>query len=168
MNAMNSPMFVSGVIVGVLALIFFTPFVMARGISKMDGRSGAGNAILCAIPIVNIIRSEVIYFGGIRLLSISTILSIIGIAVRVIVWRFAFNNVMLGTISIVLFFGALILYAIANMLFIFTVIKDADAVRGFKLFLLSFAFPFGQYYIGAYLNNVIAHNMSREDTFKRV
>jgi hypothetical protein len=162
-----SPLIASGVIVGVLALIFFTPFVMARGISKLDKRSGAGNFILCMIPIVNVIRAEKIYYGRVKLLGVSSILLVIVTALRFAVWFNFYDNIILGTGSFVLFWVSVVLYAAANMIFVYTVIHDADALRGFKLFLFTIAFPFGQYYIGAYLNNVIAHNMAREDTFKR-
>ena len=53
------------------------------------------------------------------------------------------------------------------MVFVYNVIHDADALRGGKLILFSVAFPFGQYYVGQYLANVVRHMQAKEDTFKR-
>ena len=74
---------------------------------------------------------------------------------------------MLGTISVVAFWISLALWLIGNMVFVYNVIHDADALRGGKLILFSVAFPFGQYYVGQYLANVVRHMQAKEDTFKR-
>ena len=161
-----SDLVMSGLIVGVLAMIFFTPFLMARGISKLDERSGAGNMVLCALPIVNLARAEKIYYGRFKLCTISPIIAIVCIVARFFIWRNAYDNVTLGTISVVLFWLSILFYFISNMIFVYNVINDASVMSGPKLLLFTIAYPFGQYYVGAYLNNVIRHNKNMEDTFK--
>lgn len=157
----------SGLIIGLLAMLFFTPFCMAKGISKMDGELSAGEYILCMIPIFNIIRAELKYHGKIHVVTLSWILLVIGIVQRYFLWRYMYNNVTVGTISIIVFWIVIAFYFIANMLFVFIVIHDAGAVTGFKLVLLTIGYPFGQYYVGAYLANVVRHMQEREETFKR-
>ena len=161
-----SEVLMSGLIVGVLAIIFFTPFLMARGISKLDERSGASDILMCAIPIVNLARAEKIYYGKFKLCTISPIIAIVCIVARFFIWRNAYGNVALGTVSVVLFWLSILFYFISNMIFVFNVINDAGVMSGPKLVLLTIAYPFGQYYVGAYLNNVIRHNKKMEATFK--
>lgn len=157
----------SGIIVGLIAIMLWTPALMSIGISKFEGDITAGEKFLCCIPIFNVIRAEVKYYGKIRLVAISTVAVILCSLFRVLAWWYLYSNVTIGTLSIVLFWGAIALWAISNMVFVYNVIHDADAVRGGKLILFSIAFPFGQYYIGNYLANVVRHMQSKEDTFKR-
>jgi carbon starvation protein CstA len=162
-----SETFVSGIIVGLLAIMFWTPALMSMGISKMEGEISGGERVICCIPIVNIIRSEYKYFGRLRLVTFSTIFVILISVFRVGVWYKYYQNVTLGTVSIVLFWAALAFWIVSNMMFVYTVIHDADALRGAKLLFYTIAFPFGQYFIGAYLPNIIRHAQAKEDTFKR-
>lgn len=157
----------SGVIVGLIAIMFWTPALMAMGVSKFEGDLTAGERFICCIPLVNIIRAEHKYYGKLHMASITTILFIIVAVFRVAVWWNFYNNVMLGTISVVAFWVSLALWLIGNMVFVYNVIHDADALQGGKLFLFSVAFPFGQYYVGQYLANVVRHMQAKEDTFKR-
>lgn len=162
-----SELTMSGLIVGIIAILFWTPFLMARGVSKLDERSGAGDMILCAIPILNMARAEKIYYGRFKLCTISPALFAVIVGARVYIWRTMYNNPTIGTISIVLFWLGLAFYLISNMLFVYTVIHDADACQGVKLILLTIAFPFGQYYIGTMLVNVIRHMKEQEATFRK-
>lgn len=157
----------SGIIVGLIAMMFWTPALMAMGISKFEGDLSVGERIICCIPLVNVIRAEVKYYGKIRLVTIATFAFIIASIFRVFAWWNMYENVTIGTVSIVLFWATLALWAIANMVFVYNVINDAAALRGGKLLLFSVAFPFGQYYVGTYLANVIRHMQSKEDTFKQ-
>lgn len=157
----------SGLVVGLIAMLFVTPFYMAKGISKMEGDLTATEYILCAIPVFNIIRAEIKYWGHIKFCTISWILLIVGVVQRVLLWRFMYQNVTAGTISIIIFWAVIAFYFIANMLFVFSVINDARAITGFKLFLITVGYPFGQYYIGTMLANVVRHMQEKEATFKR-
>lgn len=157
----------SGIIVGLAAMLFFTPFCMAKGISKMDGEMTMSEYVLCAIPLFNIIRAEIKYHGRIHVCTISLITFIIGIVQRILLWYYMYNNYAANVISNVVFWLAVAFFFVANMIFVFIVIHDAQAVTGFKLFLLSFGYPFGQYYVGNYLANVVRHMKEKEATFKR-
>lgn len=162
-----SELVLSGLIVGLIAMIFFTPFLLAKGVSRLEGELTAKEYILCAIPIINTIRAERKYLGKIGIHCISTIILILGITFRVVQWRFMYSNITMGLIGMAIFWFSLLLFAIGNIVLVYTIINDANTVRGFKLILLSVAYPFGQYYIGSYLVNVIRHMKEQESTFKR-
>lgn len=157
----------SGIIVGLLAILFWTPYLMSKGVVSLEGSFTAKDRVIAFIPFVNIITAEKRYLGKIGFCTISVILLILGITSRVIIWWNFYDNVTLGTASIAIFWIVIALYLIANILFVRMVISDARAARGIKLLLLSVAYPFGQYYVGAYLGNVIRHMQKKEETFKR-
>ena len=154
----------SGLVVGILAMLFFTPFKMARGISKINGDSGLGDTILCAIPILNLIVASKKYYGKHGLMLISPIVLIVGVIARVFIWYNYYQNVTLGTISIILFWGVILFYLISNCAFCYRVMVDAGC-SGIKMWLMIIAYPLGQYYIGTVLTNVIANNMKTKETF---
>lgn len=156
----------SALVVGLLAMFLWTPFLMARGISKIADVSGPADWVLCAIPIINLARAEKLYYGRFKLCTISPALFVVASVARMYIWRNMYQNVTLGTVSIVLFWVSLIFLAVSNMIFVYTVIHDAEAMSGFKLILISLLFPFGQYYVGTMLSNVIRHMKEREATFK--
>lgn len=157
----------SGVIVGLIAIMFWTPALMAMGVSKFEGDLTPGERLICCIPLVNVIRAEYKYYGKLHMVSITSVSFAIVAVARIFIWWNFYDNVMLGTISVVAFWISLALWLIGNMVFVYNVIHDADALRGGKLILFSVAFPFGQYYVGQYLANVVRHMQAKEDTFKR-
>ena len=162
-----SELVLSGLVIGLIAMIFFTPFLFAKGVSRLEGELTAKEYVLCAVPIINTIRAERKYFGKIGIHCISTIILILGVTFRVLQWRFMYSNVTMGLIGMAIFWFSLLLFAIGNTVIVYTIINDTNTVRGFKLILLSVLYPFGQYYIGAYLINVIHHMKEQESTFKR-
>ena len=156
----------SGLIVGIIALIFWTPYLMSKGVSSLEGDVSFKEKLLCFTPVFNIIRAEKKYYGKVGLTSIAVVTSIVAIVFRIVCWYKFYSNVTLGTISLVVFYLGILFYIIANCKFVYNVINDADAVSGGKLMLYTIAFPFGQFYIGSFLANVIKHNMNKEATFK--
>lgn len=162
-----SNLMLSGVIVGLFAIMFWTPALMSMGVSKFEGDLTVGEKILCCIPIFNIIRAEKKYYGKFRVVTWSTIIMVLAIIFRFVTWYKMYENVTVGTIGIVLFWGTIALWLIANMIFVYNVINDAQALTGGKLILYSIAFPFGQYFVGNYLANVVRHMQAKEDAFKR-
>ena len=156
----------SGIIVGVLAILFFTPYLMAKGVSKLDGRTGFGEKVLCAIPFFNLARAEKIYYGHIGIMTFSPIILIAGIATRFYLWYYMYSSDIANTIRVVVFYGVIIFYFISNMIFVYTVLHDSKAVSTGLLVVYTIAFPFGQYYVGNYLSNVIRHQQEKENTFK--
>lgn len=156
----------SCLIVGILALLLYTPFCMARGVSKIAGESGTLDVVLCALPLINLARAEKLYYGKFRLCTISPIVLIVASVVRMYIWRNMYTNVTMGNISMLLFWAAILFCIVSNIIFVYTVIHDAEAMSGFKLIFISVAYPFGQYYVGTMLSNVIRHMQEKEATFK--
>lgn len=159
---------VSGIIVGLLAMILWTPYLMARGIFSLgvEGKVPIPTKIKAAVPILNLVIAEKEYYGKFGLILGSYITLILGVIQRYIAWRYMYENVKVGTASILLFWGLVLLFLFANMKFVYNVIKDAGAMSGFKLIIFTIAYPFGQYYVGVYLSNVIRHNKAKKETFK--
>lgn len=162
-----SPLVYSGLIVGVLAMVFFTPYLYAKGVSQLEGDLTIGEKMLCMIPVFNTIRAERKYLGKFGFHFFATIFAFVAIVARVVQWWYAYNNITLGLICMGAFWLGLLLFVISNCILVFTVIHDANAVTGIKLLLLTIAYPFGQYYVGAYLSNVIRHMQESEATFQR-
>lgn len=156
----------SCLVIGVLAMVLYTPFCMARGVSKIAGESGPLDFILCAVPLFNLARAEKLYYGKFHLCTFSPVVFVFAFIVRFYIWRNMYTNVMMGNVSMILFWAALMFYVVSNIIFVYTVIHDADAMQGFKLIVMSVAYPFGQYYVGTMLANVIRHMQEKEDTFK--
>lgn len=156
----------SCLIVGILALLLYTPFCMARGVSKIAGESGTLDVVLCALPLINLARAEKLYYGKFRLCTISPIVLIVAFVARMYIWRNMYTNVTMGNISMLLFWAAILFCIVSNIIFVYTVIHDAEAMSGFKLIFISVAYPFGQYYVGTMLSNVIRHMQEKEATFK--
>ena len=132
-----SNLVLSGLIVGLIVMIFFTPFMLAKGVSKLEGELTLKEYILCMIPLFNTIRAEYKYFGRIGIHCISTITLILGVTFRVLQWRFLYSNITMGLIGMAIFWFSLLLFVIGNIVVVYTIINDARIIRGFKLILLS-------------------------------
>lgn len=154
-----------GFLIGILAILFYTPYKMARGISKLASMDYGANTLLCMIPLVNIIRAEKQYFGKISIVTISTIAAVVSFGLRLITLFFMIDNVPICTASVGLMIAAFLFMIFANMRFVFIVINDADAMSGFKLWLFTLLYPFGQWYIGTYICTVIANKQRFVETF---
>lgn len=157
----------SGFVVGVLIIMFYTPYMLAKGVWSLEDDMTVSQHLVCLIPIYNIIKAEKMYKGKYGFVTFSTVFSFVAIIIRVFIWYTSYNNVTMSLVSLALFWGAILIFCIANISFVYLILSDADAVAGLPLLLYSLAFPFGQFYIGAYLSNVIKHKKVQEDTFKR-
>lgn len=165
---MSDSMF-SGVIVGVLAMIFYTPMKMALGIAAInnDGDSVSfSDKLSCAIPVFNIGWAEKKYYGKISLCTIATILLLLFAALRVLAWWYFYENVTIGTGSIILLYVGVLLFYVANARFVYDVLTTAEAADGVKKWFYVLFFPLGQYFIGSSVANIIKYNMAQEDVFR--
>lgn len=157
----------SGLIIGVLAMLFFTPYCMAIGISKLEDEPTMTEKILCMIPIFNICRAEKKYYGSIRLASIGSIFVTVMIIVRVVfILGVSVTNPLVGNVTLALLWVSLALYIISQMVFVYGVVNDSGCVTTGKRILMSVFYPFGQYYVGNYLSNVMRHMQEKQETFK--
>lgn len=161
-----SQFIMSGLIVGLIGMLLWTPYLMCRGVCSLEGELTFMDKVLCAIPLFNIIRAEKKYYGKFSLVAISIVTFFIGFVVRFLTWRYMYQNATVGTITYFMFWAVILFYFIANMRFVFNVIHDVNATTGLSLFALTIFYPFGQYYIGTYLGNVMKAMQRKEKTFK--
>lgn len=162
-----SQFIMSGLIVGLIGMLLWTPYLMCRGVNSLEGELTITDKILCAIPLFNVMRAEKKYYGKISLVTISIVTFFIGFAIRFFTWRYMYQNATIGTITYFLFWAVILFYFFSNMKFVFNVINDAKATAGVSLFALTIFYPFGQYYVGTYLGNVMKAMQRKEKTFKK-
>lgn len=162
-----SELMLSGLVVGILAIIFWTPYLMAKGVCTLDGEFGIKERILSFIPLFNMAYAEKKYYGKCPKTIFAYVFVIAAFVFRVWSWYFNYENHTLAMVSTVILWISLASYFVVNMIMVFNIINDAQAMTGLKLILFTVAYPFGQYYIGAYLINVINHMKKQEATFVR-
>lgn len=157
---------IGGMFVGLIIMIFYTPACLAMAVDKMNGDREVGNFILSWIPCINIIRAEFKYLGKIGLTGISTLLTIILIVFKLIVYFFMYEQTLINFIALILIVLSIMFMYISNVVLVYTIIKDADVISGFNAFLLSIIFPIGQWYINSGLLSIIREKQEREATFR--
>lgn len=155
-----------GLLVGVLAMLFYTPYCLAAGIDRLNG-NGAGFKPKCCIPIVNTISAEVNYFGKMGFLSFTTLGFILSVVLKVCTWLFMHSNTTVNLITTFLVIGLFALLYIANCWFVYIVIHDADILGMAKLLMFTIIFPIGQWYIKNGVAVVVEKRKYKEDTFKK-
>lgn len=158
---MNS-VIMSAAIVGVLFIIFYIPFLLAKGVSQMayGKKLEMGILLRCWIPIYNVFYADQTYFGGIKFASGGLVAMLVTTVLRVVQWYFMYDNEILARVCIVMFcFGIGYWYA-SNCFTSFIIMKESGAVGIGKSILYSIIFPFGYFYIGQFIVNVVSHKMS--------
>lgn len=154
----------SGLLIGVLAMLFYTPYCMAAGIDRMNG-GGHRFKPKCCIPIFNTIYAEVSYLGKMGLLSFSTLLFILGVVAKICTWLFIHQSTTINMVTTILVLALLLLLYVANCWFVYMVIHDADCLDTWKLIIFALVFPIGQWYIRS-VAVVIEKRQYKEATFK--
>ena len=162
-----SNLMASGLLIGVLAMIFWTPYMMAIGIAKLNQEDVTwGLRFKCFIPVYNIIKAEVDYYGKMKWLSIATLAFLFSCVAKVFTWLFVHSNVTVNLITTLLVMILFVFQLIMNMVFVYIVIHESDALPPIKTIVFAIAYPIGQYYIGSYVATVVKNNRNREETFK--
>lgn len=162
-------MMYTGLCVGIFAMLFYTPVLLALGVNKVtypDYPLTAGEFICCCIPIFNVIRAEKQWYGKLFLNFFSILAAIVFTALRVFTYIQMRDNVVVCQISVMLFVVAWLFLFIANMLFVWNVLTTCDAMTTFKRVLFSVFYPFGQFFIGKYLSTVIRNSTKLASTYE--
>lgn len=154
------------VLIAFALMSLWTPYLMAKGIESLSGPLTTGSKIKCMIPIFNILRAEKNYYGSIKFCGISTILVVLLTVVKLSTWFFLNSMGQLNFITSVLWLLSFLLVYIANCIFVYTVIHDADVMSGGKLFLYTIIYPIGQYYIGTQVAGAIARVEREAEAFR--
>lgn len=159
-------MMYTGLFFGVIFMVFWTPFLMAKGIQKLEvERLSVGETIMCLIPLFNIIRAEKMFYGKIGLCFWGIVLSIVGVVARVAAIMVNRENAILYYITLALFIIGFLVAYISNVRFVYTVIKKSNALTTGKRWLFSLLYPMGQWFIGNYLANILKNQKKIKDVF---
>lgn len=158
---MNS-IVLSAAIVGMLFIIFYIPYLLAKGVSQMAyGRKlEPGILLRCWIPVYNIFYADKTYFGKLSLSSYGFVAMFVCTLLRVVQWYYMYNNVVMARIFIVLFILSIIAWYLLNCITSFIIMHESGVINAGKAVLYSIIFPFGYFYIGQFLANVISHKVS--------
>lgn len=156
----------NGMIFGIFCIIFYTPYLAAKGVLSLDGEFPIKERIKSLIPIFNIVYTEKFYYGRIGLCTISTLSVIISFVLRIFLWYNFYENVTIGTVSIIVLYASIAFFIFANMKFVYDVIADSAVLQDWKFWFFVIAFPMGQWYIGTCINNAIKYNKKIEETFR--
>ena len=157
-----NPIIVSAAIVGVLFIIFYIPYLLAKGVSQMAYGKKLEFSILarCWCPVYNIFFADQQYFGKLSFSSYGFIAMVICTILRVAQWYYMYDNAVLARIFITLFLLSIVAWYILNCVTSFIIMHETGVVSTGKAVLFSIIFPFGYFYIGQFLANVIAHSMA--------
>lgn len=158
----------SGLIVGVLLIIFYVPYLLAKGLTQIcyDKKLTGGQQVKCAIPIYNVFYADLTYYGKLSLPSWAFIAVVVVIIGRVLQWLFLYDaSEILTQVMVVAVWAVLAFWWIANAINSFMIMKDSTVVPVGKAIIFSIIFPLGYFYIGSYLVNVMLHELnSQEDS----
>lgn len=156
----------SGLIVGVLLIIFYVPYLLAKGLTQIcyDKKLTAGQHVKCAIPIYNVFYADKIYWGKLSLPSWSFIVLIIVTVLRLVQWIFFYDaSEILTQVMVLAMYAAVILWWVANVINSIMIMKSSTVVPMGKAVVFSIVFPLGYFYIGNYLVNVMLHALNRQE-----
>lgn len=154
------------VLIALTLISLWTPYLMAKGIESLSGHVSCATKIKCMIPIYNILRAEKNYYGSIKFCGISTILVFVLTIVKLSTWFFLNSMGQLNFITSILWLLSFVIVYIANCIFVYTVIHDADVMGGGKLLLYTIVYPIGQYYIGTQVAGAIARVEREAEAFR--
>lgn len=158
---MNS-IVLSGAIVGMIFIIFYIPYLLAKGVSQMAYGKKLEPAILvrCWIPVYNIFYADQAYYGRLGFASYGFIAMVVCTIIRVFQWYFMYDNAILARVCIILFVGSIVVWYFMNCVTSFIIMNESGAVNVLKCVFYSIIFPFGYFYIGQFLANVMAHRFA--------
>lgn len=152
----------SAAIVGMLFIIFYIPYLLAKGVSQMayGKKLEAGILARCWIPIYNIFYADKTYFGKVSYASYGFICMVVCTVLRVAQWYFMYDNAILARVFIILFYTSIVGWYVTNCVTSYMIMHESRVLNVGKCILFSIIFPFGYFYIGQFLTNVITHNIS--------
>lgn len=153
---------ISAAIVGVLFIIFYIPYLLAKGVSQMAYGKKMETSILarCWIPVYNIFYADKAYFGKLSFQSYGFIAMVVCTVLRVVQWYFVYDNAVLARVFIILFYLSIVVWYLLNCATSYVIMHESGVVNVGKSILYSIIFPFGYFYIGQFLANVVAHSVA--------
>lgn len=154
-------------LVGLVAMLFVTPAVYAKGIKELDEEElTKGERLKCWIPIYNMIKAEKQYTGTTSKILLSYVIFLIALALRLLVVFVVYEFIAIQVISIILLLVSVLVMYIVQCYVVFLVLHDSDTMGLFKAIMLSVFYPLGQYYVGAFLPVARKNLVKEKETFK--
>ena len=163
---MGNEIILSGVIVGVLIIMFYVPYLLAKGLTQIcyDKRLTGGQQVKCAIPIYNVFYADITYWGKLSFASWGFIALVATIVARLVQWFFFYSaNEVIVQAFMIAVWVALIAWWICNVVNSIMIMKDSTVVPIGKAILYSIIFPVGYFYIGNFLVNVMLHELNTQE-----
>lgn len=158
-----NPIVATGFLVGILAMLFYTPAKFMQGICKLSyGDLTAKEKVMSYIPFYNVIKAEHIYTGRMSSIGIASVAVVIAFIARFGAIFYLTDNRNMQIVTILFVLCALMAWYLCNAITVFMVLHDAS-LPGYIW--RSILFPFGQFYIGSYMNAVIKNMEKEEGTF---
>lgn len=157
----------AGVLVGVLAMLFYTPYMFAKGVLSINrDELPMSEKLKCFIPIGNVISAEKYYWGKLWLVSYATIFFIIATVAKIGSWLLLHANSGINFVTSIAWMLAVVLFFVANCIDVFVILKETDATSIPKAILLAIIYPLGQWFIGAHVPNILKKMKNKENTFQ--
>ncbi len=154
-------------VIGILAVLFYTPKKFYEGIMLMQyGAVPPEEKLKAWIPIYNVLKAENLYRGGQRcFVKWGYILLVIAAFIEgaVLISGVEIMSVVMAAAVIVDI--AVVLWYLANVLLVGSVLHASDCVSLPMLVVMSVVFPLGQDYIGKFLPIKISNIMKEDKVF---
>lgn len=158
-------MMMMGLLVGLAAMIFWTPYCMCKGIWILTYDTiETSEKIKCMIPVYNMFTAERTYTGGIPTVFITTVASMVLFVIRLLEVPLGINGT-IAWVTIILLILFLLASYVCNAILVFRVLRDADVTGLGVIIVFTILFPIGQYYIGNILPRVLRNALKEESTF---
>lgn len=151
--------------VGIIALIFYTPFCLSIGVEKMvyGKKIPGGRYWQSFIPIWNIIKADKQYFGHAHFASWAQ-LGLLGFPIRLIAAYISVTSPALYYVTFGIMVIGIIVYYVSCVYTAFTIIHDASVIGVGGTVILAIFFPLGFMYIGNVLAGEINSKAKRLDS----
>ncbi len=153
-------MFVS---IGILGLLFVTPYKMALGVHIMNnGYAETGDKVKCMIPLVNIFITEKELRGGIPITGIMSTLTVVLVVVRVsmIFLTPTAYDAMFWTL--IAFICVFLLAYICNCQLVASILAINPVLFGGEKMMKIILYPWGQMFIGNHLATMTEKMFTKE------
>ena len=156
----------TGFLVGVLAMVFWTPYLFAMGVLRItQDYVDFSDRLTCMIPIANLFKADRAYFNKVSVtgVAVSTLLVSVFLKINAVSWWPEIAWVHYGLIVLIILSFAI--WFIGSMVGVWIVLRDSGLCAIQSQIIMSILFPIGQWYIGNILYKEIKYYQNQEDLY---
>lgn len=151
---------------GVFAILFYTPHELFCGVWTLEfGSISKRDKAKSWIPVWNVAQAETLYTGKTSSVLVTTIIAIVCLALRVLCSVCFGGSVVGNVLTICLLQLSVIAIIVANIVFVFRIMRSVKCCSLLKCILMSIAYPLGQDYIGKFLPTLVKNYAKGDVTF---